>query len=123
MQTSSTDTETFANGQVVNTSRSLSRAAPSALAREFHNFVADIEDLIKAATHLTGEDLAEAKEKLNERIATAKKSVEEVGETITHRARKTAEITNNYVHDQPWNAIGASAAFGFLIGYLLTRRA
>ncbi len=39
-----------------------------------------------------------------------------------NRARKTAETTNTYVHEQPWNAIGASAAVGLLLGYLLARR-
>lgn len=92
------------------------------LAREFHSFVADIEDLIKATTNLTGDELNRAKAKLNQRIAAAKGSVEDMSETIVNRARKTAETTNTYVHEQPWNAIGASAAVGLLLGYLLARR-
>ncbi len=94
----------------------------SSLTREFHSFVADIEDLIKATTNLTGDDLSRAKAKLNQRIAAAKGSVEDMSETIVNRARKTAESTNTYVHEQPWNAIGASAAVGLLLGYLLARR-
>ncbi len=96
--------------------------ASSGLAREFHSFVADMEDLIKATTNLTGDELNRAKAKLNQRIAAAKSSVEEAGETIVNRARKTAESTNTYVHEQQWNAIGASAAIGLLLGYLLARR-
>jgi ElaB/YqjD/DUF883 family membrane-anchored ribosome-binding protein len=100
-----------------------SSAAPSTgVAREFHNFVADIEDLLKATTHLSGEDLNRAKAKLNQRIASAKASMEEMGESIAVRARKTAETTNTYVHEQPWNAIGAGAAVGLVLGYLLSRR-
>lgn len=94
----------------------------SNLTREFHNFVADIEDLIKATANLTGDDLNRAKAKLNQRIAAAKGSVEDMSETIAKRARKTAESTNTYVHEQPWTAIGASAAVGLLLGYLLARR-
>lgn len=94
----------------------------SGVAREFHSFVADIEDLIKATTSLTGDELNRAKAKLNQRIASAKTSVEDMSETIVNRARKTAESTNTYVHEQPWNAIGASAAVGLLVGYLLARR-
>ncbi|MDO8345084.1 MAG: DUF883 family protein [Cellvibrio sp.] len=94
----------------------------SGVAREFHSFVADIEDLVKATTSLTGEELTRAKAKLNQRIASAKTSVEDMSETIVNRARKTAEATNTYVHEQPWNAIGASAAVGLLVGYLLARR-
>lgn len=95
---------------------------PSGVAREFHSFVADVEDLIKSTTNLTGEELSRAKAKLNQRIAAAKVSVEEMSETIANRARKTAETTNTYVHEQPWTAVGAGAAAGLLVGYLLARR-
>jgi ElaB/YqjD/DUF883 family membrane-anchored ribosome-binding protein len=96
--------------------------SPSAMAREFHNFVADIEDLLKATTNLSGDELQKAKAKLNERIAAAKESATEIGESVINRARKTAESTNIYVHEKPWSAIGASAAVGLVLGYLLARR-
>jgi ElaB/YqjD/DUF883 family membrane-anchored ribosome-binding protein len=98
------------------------KADVSTLASEFRNFVTDVEDLIKATTSLTGEDLNRAKAKLGQRIAAAKVSVEEVGDQLATRARKTAESTNAYVHERPWTAIGAGAAAGVLLGYLLTRR-
>lgn len=95
----------------------------SGMAHEFQCFVADVEDLIKATTNLTGEDLNRAKAKLSERIASAKIAVEDIGETVVNRARKSAVMTNTYVHEQPWNAIGASAAIGLVLGYLFARRA
>ena len=95
----------------------------SALAREFHNFVADIEDLLKATANLTGEDLVKAKAKFQERVTAAKHSIEDMGETVAHRARKTAAITNSYVHEKPWNAVAIAVVAGALLGHLLTRRA
>lgn len=100
----------------------LADAAESGIAREFHNFVADVEDLFKATANLSGEELNRAKAKLAQRITAAKESVEGMSETIVKRARKTAETTNTYVHEKPWNAIGVSAAAGLLVGYLLTRK-
>jgi ElaB/YqjD/DUF883 family membrane-anchored ribosome-binding protein len=100
----------------------LSDAAESGIAREFHNFVADVEDLFKATANLSGEELNLAKAKLNQRITEAKQSIEGMSETLVKRARKTAETTNAYVHDKPWNAVGVSAAAGLLVGYLLTRK-
>ena len=38
------------------------------------------------------------------------------------RARAAARVTDDYVHDNPWGAIGAAAAAGFLIGLLINRR-
>jgi ElaB/YqjD/DUF883 family membrane-anchored ribosome-binding protein len=97
-------------------------AVPSAITRELHNFLADIEDLIKDTTSLTGEELAQARDKLNERVAKARAVVEAAGESITQRARHTAEATNDYVHQKPWMALGAGAALAFLAGVIVARR-
>ncbi|WP_350448461.1 DUF883 family protein [Pseudomonas solani] len=97
-------------------------ASSSAISREFYNFLADIEDLIKETTSLTGDELAHARVKLNARVAAAKASAEEVGDSITLRARQTASMTNDYVHEQPWKVLGASAAIAFLLGVLIARR-
>ena len=96
--------------------------AMSEASSEFHNFVADIEDLVKETTTLTGEDLARAKAKLSNRIADAKVSIQEMGGDIAKRARQSAMVTNEYVHDQPWKAIGVGAVVGLLAGFALARR-
>jgi len=90
---------------------------------EFHNFLADVEDLIKATISLTGEDLARARVKLGERIASAKQSAQAMGGVIAHRARDTTAVTDSYVHEQPWTAIGIGTVLGVLLGFALARRA
>ncbi len=94
----------------------------SAISSEFKNFLADIEQLITEATSMTGDDLVQAKSKLNDRIDSIKHSFDDIGESIGSKARKSAVITNNYVHEQPWIAIGAGAAVGLLVGFLASRR-
>ena len=94
----------------------------SSVTNEVQNFLEDIEDLVKETTSLTGEELNRAKAKLSERVASAKESIEAMGSDLTKRARKGATVTNEYVHDQPWKAIGATAAVAFLIGFALSRR-
>lgn len=89
---------------------------------ELHNFIADIEDLVKQTTTLTGDDLNKAKAKLSARLSEAKESATEVGSKIAQSARNSAASTNEYVHDQPWKAIGAGAAVGLIIGFALARR-
>lgn len=97
-------------------------SALSNISNEFRSFVSDVENLLKATNSLSGEELAKAKAKLEQRISAAKTSAEELGNNIANRARKTAETANDYVHEQPWPAIGASAGIGLLVGYLLSRR-
>lgn len=89
---------------------------------ELRKFIADIEDLVKEGASLTGEEFNLAKEKLKTRVEDAKVSVEKLGGDIADQARKGASTTNEYVHNQPWKAIGAGAAIGLLVGILLARR-
>lgn len=92
------------------------------MSRELYNFLADIEDLIKETTALSGEELTRAKAKLDARIVEAKESAEAMGGMIANRARQTASATNSAMHQQPWKAIGICAAAAFLLGFALARR-
>lgn len=89
---------------------------------EFKNFVSDIEELVKSSASLTGDELEKAKQKIGDRISQAKSSFDDVKETIVERCKKTASVTDDYVHEQPWTAIGAGAAIGLFVGFLLARR-
>src|SRR5690606_24565739 len=72
----------------------------AALSREFHNFVADLESLLRETAELTGEELLEAREKIQERVAEAKESVVDMSQDLARRARKTAAKANREVHEE-----------------------
>ena len=76
-----------------------SDTAQSGMAREYHNFLTDIEEL----------------------IASTKASVGNLSGVIAERARTGATATDNYVRAQPWQAVGISAGLGILIGFVLGR--
>ena len=125
MQTEPLITELASNGHSAgstSTKNPAARAAPSGITREFQNFVADMEDLIKASTSLTGDDFARAKANLSARVAAARAFVEEMPGTISDRARNTVKVADDYVREQPWQTIGIGAAVGLFIGFLLGRR-
>jgi ElaB/YqjD/DUF883 family membrane-anchored ribosome-binding protein len=120
MQNKPTIPESGSNGH--NVSAPALAATDGVLAREFHNVLTDAEDLIQATRTLTGEALAQARAKFGERIQAARKSAEQMGGAIADRSRAAATSTNAYVHEQPWQAIGAAAVVGALLGFLLARR-
>ena len=91
------------------------------LAAELQDFLTDIEGLIAEATTMTAEELTEAKAKLNERIDSIKHSFDDIGNGISHKLRRNVAMTNRYVHQQPWKAVGASALAGFVVGYVFLR--
>jgi ElaB/YqjD/DUF883 family membrane-anchored ribosome-binding protein len=125
MQTEPLLTELASNGHTAGsapTKNAAADAAPSRIAQEFKNFVADMEDLIKASTSLTGDDLARAKANVYARVATARVFLEEIPGEISDRARNTVKVADGYVREQPWQAMGITAAVGLLIGFLLGRR-
>jgi ElaB/YqjD/DUF883 family membrane-anchored ribosome-binding protein len=125
MQTKPLITDLPSNGHSAGSTPAKNPAAdpaPSGITQEFRNFVADMEDLIKASSSLTGDDLARAKANLSARVAAARAFAQEMPGTISDRARNTVKVTDGYVREQPWQAIGITAAVGLLIGVLLGRR-
>jgi ElaB/YqjD/DUF883 family membrane-anchored ribosome-binding protein len=96
--------------------------AASGLACEFNDFIADVEDLVKASTSLTGEDLTRVREKLGKRVTAAKESIAAIGGEISDQARNAAKMTDGYVRKHPWQAVGIGAALGLLLGVTLARR-
>jgi len=106
----------------LNNSKHQIQEASADVLKEFKSFLNDVEDLVQSTTTLTGEDLAKAKSQLKQRINTAKETIGEAGGNIFQQARRTANLTNHYVHEQPWTVIGTGAALSFLVGFLLASR-
>jgi ElaB/YqjD/DUF883 family membrane-anchored ribosome-binding protein len=104
------------------TSRPRVRTARTGVADEVAHLAADIEDLVKQATSLSDDELSAAKARLAERLAAARASMAQVGDTIATHARTTAAATDEYVREQPWRAIGIGAVVGLLLGFALARR-
>lgn len=94
----------------------------SPMSREFHNFVADVEDIVTGTTSITAEDLVRVKTKLGERVAAVKEQFADAGDTVILRARRAAAVTDDYVREQPWVAVGICAAAGLVLGFALGRR-
>jgi len=99
----------------------VSRAA-GGLSAEFRDLLSDIEDFLTATTTLTGEQLEQAKQKVRARLASAKQTVSAASESALARAKRSAEVADEYVHEQPWMAVGAGIALGFVAGLLVSRR-
>jgi ElaB/YqjD/DUF883 family membrane-anchored ribosome-binding protein len=45
-----------------------------------------------------------------------------MSDDASERAKAAAKVTDDYVRDNPWQAIGIAAAIGFLAGLALSRR-
>jgi ElaB/YqjD/DUF883 family membrane-anchored ribosome-binding protein len=92
--------------------------AKGKMADELRMIVSDGEDLLKAAANASGEGFTAAREKFAEKVTSAKAKLAEVSQPVVEKARQV----DDYVHGNPWTAIGVAAAVGILIGFLAAKR-
>jgi ElaB/YqjD/DUF883 family membrane-anchored ribosome-binding protein len=85
---------------------------------EWRNLVADVEDLIKKVANVKDAEIAEIRSRVEHTLAQAKDAASEGVATIRGYARDASRVTDEYVHESPWAAIGIAAAVGVLIGVL-----
>ncbi|MDD2701194.1 MAG: DUF883 family protein [Sideroxydans sp.] len=91
------------------------------LASDMRAVVADAEELLKATADQAGEKAASLRERAKANLAVAKARLEEAEHAMLERTKVAAKATDEYVHDNPWQAIGAAAGIGLLIGMLIGR--
>jgi ElaB/YqjD/DUF883 family membrane-anchored ribosome-binding protein len=81
--------------------------------------VADVEELVKATAAQTGEKIAAARARVQTALVDAK-------DTVALHTKQAVEVTDRYVHENPWKAVGisagVSAGIGLLIGLVIGRR-
>jgi len=89
---------------------------------EWHRLVADVEDLVKKVAHVDDDDIAEIRSKVEDTLAEAKSSAAAGIAAVRGQAEDASEATDEYVHENPWAAIGIAAAVGIIIGFVAGRR-
>jgi ElaB/YqjD/DUF883 family membrane-anchored ribosome-binding protein len=92
------------------------------LIADFNVVVADAEALLKATANQGGEKLAEVRAKAEESLRVVKTRLAEAQDALLAKTKEAARVTDVYVHEKPWNAIGVAAGLGLLIGFLMGRR-
>jgi ElaB/YqjD/DUF883 family membrane-anchored ribosome-binding protein len=89
---------------------------------EFQKLIGEGEALLKSTTSLSGEALARARESFRLQLADAKARAGELSDAARERGRLAAVAADDYVHANPWPALGIAAGVGFLLGAFFTRR-
>jgi len=92
------------------------------LMQEFQKLIGEGEALLKSTTSLSGEALARAREGFRVQLADARTRAGELSDAAREKGRQAAVAADDYVHANPWPALGVAAGMGFLLGALITRR-
>ena len=84
--------------------------------------VADAEELLRATATQAGEKVSAARERIQASLAKAKVKLTEVERVLLEKTKQAAKVTDEYVHDNPWQAVGIAAMAGLVLGILISRR-
>ncbi len=76
----------------------------------------DVQDLLKATASVVGEKAAEARVKVEESLKVAQDKLAVAQDSVKAKGKEAIAATDEYVRDNPWNAVGIAAGVGFLIG-------
>lgn len=91
------------------------------LMRDLRVVVTDAEELLRATAGQAGEKVAVARERIQENLAAAKARLVVAEEAVLAKTKQAARATDEYVHENPWRAVGIGAGVGLIIGMLISR--
>lgn len=94
----------------------------SVASAEIKSLIADVEDLVARIADLKDADVARVRTKVLRAVGAAKESLAGGADTLRRQAQQAASTADDYVHDNPWSAIGIAALVGAAVGILATRR-
>ncbi len=92
------------------------------LAADLKVVVADAEELLRATASQAGEKVGVARERIQASLAQARVKLAEAERAVLDQTKIAAKATDEYVRQNPWQAVGVGALIGFLLGALISRR-
>ena len=99
-----------------------SASSADQLIGEFKSLMADAEALIKATEDHPGAAMSSIRNKALETLAGAKESISSAEGKLLDKSKVAAEGADDFVHRNPWEAVGVAAGLGLLIGLFIGRR-
>lgn len=82
----------------------------------------DAERMLQQAAEATGEKAEELRDSAMRSLGRARETLHSTQDELIYRGRRAARVTDEYVHDNPWRAIGVAGLLGVLIGAVICRR-
>lgn len=89
---------------------------------ELRSMVKDAEELLLTTSNQVGEGAATARARIQKSLQVIKARLVAAESAVVERTRQAAKVTDQYVHNNPWQSIGISACAGVIVGMLVARR-
>lgn len=92
------------------------------LVGDIKTVLTDVDDLLRQAAESTGDEARELRRRAEDMLDQAQAKFAAMRDEVVNRGNATVRVTDDWVHDNPWSAIGVGAAVGVLVGMLIARR-
>ncbi len=96
--------------------------ATDKLVADLREVASDAEELMNLTASQAGERIADVRARLGQCLGTLRAQLSDLEADMLERGKEVARATDDYVHDNPWKSIGATAGVAFLLGLLIGRR-
>ncbi|MBL8202394.1 MAG: DUF883 family protein [Chromatiales bacterium] len=101
----------------------MARTTPTEkLLRDLKTVVDDAEALLQATAAQTGERVDGIRERAKASLQQAKTRLMEAEGEALEQVREAAASADEFVQENPWQAVGVAAGVGLLLGLLISRR-
>lgn len=100
----------------------LSAANKEKLVSDLKVVVSDAEELLRTTAGAAGEKVGELRERFALRLRDAKERLADAEVALVDKTKAAARATDDFVHEDPWKAVGVAAALGLALGVLIGRR-
>jgi ElaB/YqjD/DUF883 family membrane-anchored ribosome-binding protein len=90
--------------------------------RDLGTVIEDVERLFRRFVSEGGECAGESVDQLRASFEDIRERIMKLEHGVQHQVRRRMRETNRYVHEHPWQTIGAVAAVAFVLGALTARR-
>lgn len=112
--------------QTLKTKQAQSEVTKERLFEEFNAVVAETERLLSSVASAGSGKAGALRESVEQSLAAAGDRIAKIRDEARRQASEAARTTDEYVHANPWQAIGivatVAASAGFVAGLLIARR-
>ena len=84
--------------------------------------ISETEELLRATAGAAGEKVGDLRERLAIRLRDTKERIVDLEVALVEKSKAAARATDDFVHEEPWKAVGVAAAVGLALGVLIGRR-
>jgi ElaB/YqjD/DUF883 family membrane-anchored ribosome-binding protein len=99
-----------------------STIARQKLSEDLKAVIADTEELLKATAGQVDDKIKSTRLRVEETLRSAKSHVDNMEHATIEKVKAAAKATDQYVHNNPWPAIGIAAGIGLIVGWIVGRK-